>query len=297
MPKFSEDTLTAWTRPASDSEETKLENSRRLVIDALNESQKIRSVDKDIFGQGSYANDTNVRLNSDIDINVCYTNGFYFELPANTTREDFAIGPSDGYSVQQFKNDVETALVAYFGRASIVRNNKCLTVKANTYRVETDVVATWSHRHYFKDRSYNDGVCFESDRGIWIYSYPKQHIQNGINKNSQTSRRFKRLTRIFKKLRYQMIADRQPVNEVISSFLLESLVWNVPNDVFNRNLTWTDRLREAIIFLYQETQDGQKCKSWGEVSDCLYLFHGARKWSTKDVNSFLAQAWRYLQYQ
>ena len=87
--KFSEDTLTSWTRPPSDTEENKLSNAEKLVREAINNDEKLSAKSIYIFGQGSYANDTNVRLNSDIDINVRYSNGFYFDLPKDKKREDF----------------------------------------------------------------------------------------------------------------------------------------------------------------------------------------------------------------
>lgn len=81
MARFSEDALLNWTKPPSDSEETKLSNSERMVKEAINEDPTLSSKSTEVFGQGSYANDTDVRLNSDIDINVRYTGGFYYDLP------------------------------------------------------------------------------------------------------------------------------------------------------------------------------------------------------------------------
>ena len=82
MARFSEETLTNWTKPPSDTEETKLSNSERMVKDAINEDPKLSGMGTEVFGQGSYANDTNVRLNSDIDINVRYTDAFYYDIPS-----------------------------------------------------------------------------------------------------------------------------------------------------------------------------------------------------------------------
>ena len=62
MAKFDEQTLTNWTKPPSDSEQTKLENSERMVKDAINSDEKLKQKSTETFGQGSYANNTNVRL-------------------------------------------------------------------------------------------------------------------------------------------------------------------------------------------------------------------------------------------
>ncbi|MFD2034951.1 nucleotidyltransferase [Belliella marina] len=297
MAKYSEQQLTNWTAPPSDSEQTKLENSERMVRDAINSDEKLKKKSTETFGQGSYANNTNVRLNSDIDINVRYTGGFYFNLPPNTEEKDVGIeslSPSE-YSYSEFKDDVENALVAKFGRNDVKRKDKCITIKGNSYRIETDVVPTWNYRRYSKNGNYVLGAKFRADSGNWVVNYPKQHIENGINKNSNTYRRFKRLTRLHRKLRYKMIDDGENVSDNITSFLLECLVWNVPNRIMNNNDSWTDRLKESIIYIYEQTKDEETCKEWGEVSELLYLFVG-RKWTYKDVNSYMVLLWNHLEF-
>ncbi|UXP32088.1 nucleotidyltransferase [Reichenbachiella agarivorans] len=297
MAKYTEDQLVSWTKPPSDSEQTKLENSERMVRDAINSDEKLKKKSTETFGQGSYANNTNVRLNSDIDINVRYTGGYYFNLPPDVTEEDVNIAhiESSGYSYSEFKDDVETALVNKFGRSEVVRNDKCITVKANTNRIETDVVPTWNFRRYSKNGSYVLGAKFWSDKGKATVNYPKQHIENGVNKNSNTYRRFKRLTRLHRKLRYKMIDDGENVSDNITSFLLECLVWNVPNRIMNDNDSWTERLKESIVYIYEQTKDEETCKEWGEVSELLYLFVG-RKWTYQDVNSYMVLLWNHLEY-
>ena len=296
MARFSEESLVNWTKPASESEETKLENAKRMVIQCIKNDPKLKNLNIDIFGQGSYANDTNVRLNSDIDINVCYREAFFFDLPEGTTREDFGFSGGVTYSISEFKDDVERALVDTFGRQYVSRNDKCITIKANSYRVETDVVPTWEYRNYWSDKSFHRGVYIRTDAGKIIKSHPLKHIENGKVKNGETSKRYKRLTRIFKKLRYKMIDDGVNVSSNITSFLLECLIWNVPNHILNNRTNWEDRLKGAIAHLYQGTLEDSKCKSWGEVSEYLYLFHNDRKWTREDVNNYLLSLWIYLQF-
>src|SRR5690606_6209887 len=133
-----------------------------------------------------YANDTNVRLNSDIDINVRYTGGFYFKLPKDTKREDFGLNNPTTYSFEEYKNDVENALVEKFGRSEVIRDDKCITVKGNTNRIQTDVVPTWNYRRYEQDGTYVLGAKLITDKGKEIINYPKQHISNGTAKNTNT---------------------------------------------------------------------------------------------------------------
>jgi hypothetical protein len=299
MAKYSEDTLTSWTKPPSDSEQTRLETSERMVREAIKEDEKLSKKSTETFGQGSYANDTNVRLNSDIDINVRYTGGYYFDLPKDKTEVDMGIdkdGPS-GYSFSEFKNDVEVALVNKFGRDQVIRNDKCITIKGTAQRIQTDVVPTWNYRRYNENKTYVLGAKFFPDKSIGaITNFPKQHIENAIKKNSNTQRRFKRLTRLHRKLRYKMKDDGVAFNTNITSFLLECLVWNVPNKIMNDYDSWTERLKQSIIYIHEQTKEESTCKEWGEVSELLYLFHSGRKWSRTDVNEYMVQLWNYLEF-
>lgn len=299
MAKYSEDTLTSWTKPPSDSEQTRLETSERMVREAISEDDKLSKKSTETFGQGSYANDTNVRLNSDIDINVRYTGGYFFDLPKDKTETDMGIDkdPPSDYSFSDFKTDVEAALVKKFGRDQVKRNDKCITIKGTAQRVQTDVVPTWNYRSYSDNKTYILGAKFIPDNSVaGIVNFPKQHIENAIKKNSNTQKRFKRLTRLHRKLRYKMKDDGVTFNSNITSFLLECLVWNVPNRILNDNDTWTERLKQSIVFIYEQTKEDETCKEWGEVSELLYLLRGGRKWSRSDVNEYMVQLWNYLEY-
>ncbi|WP_179353765.1 nucleotidyltransferase domain-containing protein [Winogradskyella vidalii] len=296
MAKFTEDQLISYTKPPSKTEETKLKNSESSVRDAISSNEKLKKKSTETFGQGSYANKTNVRLNSDIDINVCYTGGFFYTLPKEKTKEELGLTNPATYTYTEFKDDVEQALVDKFGRSDVKRNDKCITIVASSTRIETDVVPTWEYRRFKNNGSYTTGTKFRTDKSKWIENFPKQHIANGIDKNSKTSRRFKRLTRLHRKLRYKMIDDGENVSDNITSFLLECLVWNTPNRIMNDYDTWEKRLKESINYIYQNTKEQVDCKEWGEVSELFYLFHSERKWSYSDVNNYMQELWNYLEY-
>ena len=295
MARYSEETLNNWRKPPSNSEADKLTNAERMVKDCINEDDMLKHMNIRIFGQGSYANDTNVRLNSDIDINVQYAGAFYYDIPPDAVASNFGLNNPSPYSALDFKNHVQNTLFDKF-KSDVKRKNKCIVIEGNTYRVGADVVPTCQYRRYSMDRSCVEGVCFFADSGEKIINFPIQHIENGKLKNSQTQRRFKRLTRIFKRIQAKMIEDGESVNQNITSFLLECLVWNVPDWIFNNYDTWTGRLKESIKFLYNTTKEDKDCKDWGEVSGLLCLFHGGRKWSRAKVNAYLLNLWIYLEY-
>ena len=295
MAKFSEETLNGWTIPLSNTEDHKITNAEQLVKEAIKDYWKFRNKSIEMFKQGSYANNTNVRLNSDIDINVHYTDAFYFKLPEGKKREDYGLNQSVEYSYLEYKIDVEYALISKFGRDNVVRKNKCITVLGNTNRVKVDVVPTWIHRWYLADGKCDVGVVLFSDTGNEVVNYPKQHIQNGISKNDSTYRRYKKMVRIFKKVRLKMKEEQYYNDENITSFLIECLVWNCPNSIFIHD-TWNTRIKEAILHIYQSTENETPCQNWNEVSNLLRLFHSSRKWDIPKVRNYMIKMWNYMEY-
>lgn len=294
MAKFSEETLTSWTKPPSETEEAQLANSERMVKEAINSEEILKKLNTTTFGQGSYANDTNVNAKSDIDINVRLSDTIFIQLPPDKKQEDFGYSDST-YTFQDYKKAVFNALVNKFGKSDVEWKDKCLTVKGNSYRTVTDVVPTFKLKRHDSSTSMVEGTRFISDGGKTITNFPLQHIENGKKKNANTGKGFKRLTRIHKRLRYKMIDDKINVSDNITSFLLECLMWNLPNHIYNNNTTWTEILKQSIIYLYEQTKEESTCKEWGEVSELLYLFVG-RKWTVKDVNDYLVLTWNYLEY-
>lgn len=296
MARFSEDTLNGWRKPPSYTEEQRLETTERRIREAIQKSDELKEYDVEVFGQGSYANDTNVKLESDVDINVCCTAFFFTEYGADKL-SDKTFGYVDGsHSYSDFKEKVHKALVAEFGSTKVKEKNKCFSVVENSSRVKADVVPTYELRRHDDATPAHviKGVRYIAKDGTKVTNYPKQHIANGKQKNANTQKRFKRVVRIFKKVHYKMIDENIRVNPNITSFLLECLVWNVPDYIFNHYDTWTDRIKESIRHIYHHTKIEEACKEWGEVSELIYLFHGNRKWSFADVNTYMVQMWNYL---
>lgn len=299
--KYSEEQLKEMTKPASDSEEARMDNATRMVKDALYSNGYFNDDKYEIFAQGSYANNTNVRNNSDVDINVCYIGAFYYDLPDGTTKETYGFGHSSPYSYSEFKNDVESILVKKFGRDQVIRKNKCIHVKGNAYRSEIDVVPTWEYRRYVSPYNHNHytGVKLFSDNGSSIVNYPKQHLENGKGRNVATRDRYKKLVRIVKRININMENDGYYVNEHISSFLLESMVYLLPDRIYqaySSPFLWNDILKNAIFFWYEALEeDGGAWKNWTEVSELLRLMYG-HKWSLEDVKEMTVKMWNYLGY-
>lgn len=299
MAKYTNEQLAMMAKPASETEETKLTNAHNTVLNALAASNILDSSKYEIFGQGSYANNTNIRNNSDIDINVCYTDAFYFDLPAGVTRESYGLNNPAIYTFKQYKTDIFNMLQAYFGEDQVVRKNKCIHIKKNTYHTDIDVVPTWKYRKYSSIGVYSEGVkLYPDDNSAEVINFPKQHLRNGVDKNSKCSRRYKRLVRIVKNLKIRMEDSGYYQNDNVTSFLLECLTYNYPNYKFRINevCDWNAILKDYISYFYhQSKQDDTEWQKWLEASELLKLMVN-HKWNRNDVNTFLHKLWNFLEY-
>jgi hypothetical protein len=263
----------------------------------LKASEALKHRDIRIFTQGSYQNNTNVRQDSDVDIAVVCYDVFFPDYPDGTTKETFGNVGAD-YLYTTFKNEVEEALVARFGHAAVKRGNKAFDVHENTYRVEADVAPFFEHRRYHVRGDYLSGVELRPDNGrpAKVINWPKQHYDNGVSKNAATGRRYKSMVRILKCLRNEMVENGYGEAEPIPGFLLECLVWNVPNDHFGHT-TYRADARACLASLFNNTRSDNTCSQWGEVSELKYLFRPSQKWTRQQANSFLDKAWNYIGFE
>ncbi len=297
MPRDWEHTLRNWASPPGQSERDRCAHAESMVRDAVNASGRLRVHDLEVFLQGSYRNNTNVCADSDVDVCVRCMDVFWVSHPFDVGIADADMGVVDdttGYTYPMFKADVEAALRDHFGSSAVLRGDKALNVAENTYRVTADVVPCFEHRRYerFSDGSiyYSSGTAFRTDSGSRIENWPYHHYENGVEKNRRTGKRFKGMVRALKSLHNEMALN---VGEKMPSFLLESLVWNVPDDRFGSS-SYVHDLRVILELLIDKSEGDHQCSDWTEVNDLKYLFRGPKPWSRSAANVFLKQAWYYL---
>lgn len=298
--KFSETTLSSWTSPLSTTEESRVENTVRMIKDAVSSYINLQGHTIEVFAQGSYANNTNVRQNSDVDICVLLTSTFYGNYIDGLTAKDY--GYSDGtISYDTFKQHVVAALKKKFGEHVVTVGNKCINISSNSYHVNADVVPAMQYRDYKTIDSKNssrfiEGIKYFATDDSEIINYPKDHIRNGKNKNNNTNYEYKKLVRIMKHIRNNMVDDGLVNGDIISSFLVECLIWNVPNHIITSSNTWTETVKNTIFYLW-DAFSRDEYKEWGEVSERFYLIHPRRKWTVDSVKDFMARMYTYLEFQ
>lgn len=301
MTRDWESTFREWSKPSSDTEQQKSDNAERAIKAAIAESPELSKRNVIVFPQGSYRNNTNVRLDSDVDICVLCKDVFFYDLPSDesVTKTSAAITDAQ-YEYSTFKNEVELALVRKFGRNMVKRGNKAFDIHENTYRVDADAVACFLYRDYYRDINgqiqYREGTQLQPDNGGKIENWPDQHYKNGVTKNNNTSGRFKFMTRVIKRLRNEMEENKFLDAKPAPSYLIECLVWNTPNNYFG-NAEFTADIRNIFAHTFNETLAIEKCREWVEVNGIKYLFHITQLWTREQANAFLGAAWDYIGYK
>lgn len=291
-----EDSFASWAKPLGTTEQDKCDNAVRGIRKAIDGSTKLTSKSVRVFAQGSYCNRTNVRQDSDVDVCILCSDTIFFDVPEGKTAADFGISVPATYPYSEYKNDVGSALTTYFGAKGLTRGKKAFDVHENTYRVDADAVAVFEYQRYDADGSCHIGTAFTPDGGNRIVNWPEQNYQNGVDKNKSTGGRFKDVVRILKRLRNKMNDEDIAAAKPIPSFLIECLVWNVPNDNFGHD-TLTADVWDSLAHLFNNTLKFESCSEWGEVNELKYLFRAGQPWTLTDTHSFLSAAWDYLGFK
>lgn len=180
----------------------------------------------DVYLQGSYPNHTNIRGDSDVDVVVETSNTFYHNLPLNLRAQ--MRFPIADYDWKQFRREVKTALVNYYGSERVREsgNGKCIKVTGSGYRLNADVVPCAEYRRYDGTKHLASGMTFWTNTGIQIVNYPKLHIEYGSRKNEACRKHYKPIVRVFKNARNE-------ANNNFPSYFLECMIYNVPSSTYS----------------------------------------------------------------
>lgn len=246
--KYKKSILESYSEPLSSTEKEQCEHAIDMVKDALVEyGYKINNIrqnynsdgyayyyelrEEDYTGtvtiliQGSYANNTNIKRYSDVDVSVIL-------------RPIIPISLENSFN--KFKIKIYNALYRKFG-SDTVRKNKSINVIGNNYRKNIDVVPAFA-----LSSNLEDGIQLLTDDGEKIINYPIKQIKNENLKNSQTKFMFKKYIRILKNIKEDMEESHISSSNEIGSFQVESLLWNLDNDIFTKYETLGYGVEEII---------------------------------------------------
>ncbi|MGE0210516.1 MAG: hypothetical protein AB7S41_02380 [Parvibaculaceae bacterium] len=305
-----------WQRPASDTEEQKIEAAKRRIWRALHRSTFLPTRQWAIIPQGSYHNNTNVRNDADVDLCVCLTDAYFTDGPAADppTMAELGLEPLP-FTFEEFKQHIAICVRDEYGALSLEVGKKALHLhKDDNDRVSVDVVPAFVYRLYGSRQNQLlprgapvEGIALNAVVQR-ITNFPRQHYTNGCAKNDRTGRRYKRVVRILKRLRNHMAENVGAAAQIRSrakataSFLIESLVYNCPDNLFG-NASIYDDVLAVLGFLshgLSDRSDGRTLLTmpiwalWVEVNGVKMLFGNGQTWSVHEALEFVSFAQSYM---
>lgn len=284
----------SWRKPPSETEQEKAEAVRAAITKSIKGSPRFEHLHPRLDLHGSYGNNTNVRLNSDIDVAVVVTDYCVADYSQAPDLDNSKVGLTTvDYSLSQARHDVQDALTKQFGADRVNGKNKAIHVKESSSHLEADVIACFERRRYRPDKSYHSGICFKPLVGELIENWPAQNRENANRKADQTGRRYKKVVRILKRLTQGMQENGIAVASKIPSCLIEALCYNVPETTYGNESIRRD-VREVVAQIYHRVKDGRADK-WVELNELLYLFHKGQKWNKDDVVAWAQAAWDHAE--
>jgi len=234
-----------------------------------------RETKHEVFLQGSYKNDTNLRQDSDVDVVV--------QLAARLRPR---VAGLSGLQLEQnqahklahdrwksFRKQVLKALRAKYGTEAVTTRRKSLKLVKGKIPASADVVVTLRC---------GVGLAFYlPDEHRWVVSYPQQHHAKGLRKERGTNNTYKQTIRMFKAIRNHLIKNDAIGDGIAPSYFIECLLHNVPNDLFRPSFSQS----YYGIVEYLTTASLQQFKCQNGVQE---LFGPSRDlWSVDEAQRFV----------
>lgn len=290
--------LSMWIKPSSDDEQEQQDRAQRMVIAAVKAHDPLKTANLYVYAKGSYANNTNVRRDSDVDIVVeCQACYYYDYMPGQEPATPLSTPYQGEWSSSRLRGEVTAALNNAFGSSGVNSSGKIALVVAPVpgSRPSIDVVPSFDYYLYNdpKRASSRRGSCVLPKTGSRIVNWPDQQLANGRDKNQRTGQRYKRYVRALKNAENVLV--RAGTIRAKPSYLMECLVWNVADSTLKSG-TLDSGFRSTLVELWQGLKDDGNYNDWTEPNDIKYLFRTGQKWSLSDAREVVLKTWQYLDY-
>ncbi|RPE84869.1 hypothetical protein EDF28_0811 [Curtobacterium sp. PhB137] len=297
--------LDRWMSRSSPAEDDRMERAERMVraaIDAHPAFVDYRGSIK-VYPKGSYANRTNVRADSDVDVVVENQDLYYYEyFPRSDapTPDPNAIPYRGRWDDEDdWRSEVLAALQNAYGPAHVDTSGKvAITIdEVPGSRPSTDVVPSFEFRRFDSPdrRAPHVGSRVFSTDGKAIDNFPEQQRVNGIAKDGCTRGRYKKYVRALKSAENFLADDGQI--EGLPSYFMECLVWNVPDSIINRGLELADGFHAVLGYLLVNLHaDDFDSEKWEEPNGLKWLFRGEKKWTPEDGLFLAFRTLKHLGY-
>lgn len=192
----------------------------------------------------------------------------------------------------RMREEIVGDLSRQFEAKNVTPDNKAIKIAGLTgSRAEVDVVPAFQ-LHFIdfipdaRRYSRTEGVAILGADGGWTWNFPDQHHANGVSKRARTGQQFKRIVRIFKRLRNELIEQRR-LHANVPSFLVECLVYAVEDELFTfEQDDRYDRVRRVAVRMQQLLDLPEWTQSATEINGIKLLFHPLQPWTLGDAKLF-----------
>lgn len=245
---------------------------KRMIYSPLQDNNNIQIA---VFLQGSYASNTNVKGRSDVDIVVMDLSKFRTHYRPDQSNKDY--GFTNATNNINIKDIIIKGFIEYFGKDYVVRHDKCINIKPTRERNNIDIVPAMQYRDYTKDYSRNkenyvEGTLIKTDKGEEIINFPFHHINNSEQKHKETQKRYRKLVRIMKYLMYDMQKENIAEAKDVSSFGVESLIFNINNYYLSDTYKPLGMHFQEILDILWQMLIQHTSKQWVEANGIQPLF-------------------------
>ncbi len=290
--------INSWRKPSSEAEKERQDLAEKKVKDAIAGYPLFSSMSHRIFPKGSYPNNTNVRLDSDVDIVVECNEAFYHDYFGTQPNPLPITTPYAGiWTPPYLRSELEKALKNYFGSSEVIAGDVALTIKEKEgVRPSVDVVPAFLYYQYdTPDQSIkHQGNKTFRKSGTGIINWPEQQLRNGIQKNIDTGYRYKDFVRVLKRAENTLVKGK--VIGELPSYLMECLIWNVPNSILQQR-TLEEAFQTTLEWMWEKLAKSYDKEDWIEPNQLKYLFHEKAKWTIDDAKLLIKETWDLMGYQ
>jgi hypothetical protein len=301
--------LERWVLTSSPTEQDRMERAERMVTDAIERHAPFDGYRHAfrIYPKGSYANKTNVRLDSDVDIVVESHDSYYDDFLSTELEQKAAPNPwwqpyEGPWVPAAWRAEIEVALKRHFGASDVDTSGEVAITIAEKpgSRPSADVIPAYKYLRYDSaDRTnVNQGSkVFKRTSGS-IVNWPEQQLRNGDDKNGQwrTNGRYKQFARALKNGENALV--KSGMMKAKPSYFMECLAFNVPDNDLKQGTTTSAWFRWALAWLYNNLRQAAYVREdWVEPNNLKYLFHSTQKWTVEDGRAFVGKLWDYLEYE
>ncbi len=283
--------------PASPTEEQERDRTEKRIRGAITTASDLPSSVR-VYAKGSYANNTNVRRDADVDIAVEWNETIKVDSWGDTagmTPAQLGYTPvAEPVTPAEFRRRVERAMVSAFGSGPVETTpDKHIGVAAGTNSLDADVVPCFALDRYDAPRVYHRGHrIYPKSGGTPVDNFPKQNYDNGVTKNNAMRRRYKEIVRCVKRLVGELYDDRI-ISRDYPGYLLECLVYNVPNDRFGHTRRYDD-MQAVFRYLWNGLGSQSTYNAWTEPSELLMLFSGRPDRIPANARNVIEKAWQRI---